>query len=240
MQDRYVGDIGDYFKYSLLREVHQSRSRLGVAWYLHPDEGHNNDGKHVDYLRHPLEWRHLDPEVFDTLRTLVESKKRNVVEIENADILPNVTFSSDRLQSFSASFNERSRWRKEWFSNVEFELSECDAIFVDPDNGIRSSDNFRYGTKRHWKSVPVHEISKLANGRLCVVYHHNTRYPGGHAKEIQHWLSELEGASCALQWRAYSSRTFFVLNAKEDELERMNSFSDRWGDKCEIITTISR
>ena len=35
MQDRYVGDIGDFVKYALLRVV-TGESKLGVAWYLHP------------------------------------------------------------------------------------------------------------------------------------------------------------------------------------------------------------
>ena len=33
MQDRYVGDIGDFVKYALLRVV-TGESKLGVAWYL--------------------------------------------------------------------------------------------------------------------------------------------------------------------------------------------------------------
>ena len=37
MQDRYVGDIGDFVKYALLRVI-TGESKLGVAWYLHPNE----------------------------------------------------------------------------------------------------------------------------------------------------------------------------------------------------------
>ena len=32
MRDRYVGDIGDYAKYGLLRAIGKG-NRLGVAWY---------------------------------------------------------------------------------------------------------------------------------------------------------------------------------------------------------------
>ena len=42
MQDRYVGDIGDYAKYSLLRALSRGR-KLAVSWYLFPDED-NGDG----------------------------------------------------------------------------------------------------------------------------------------------------------------------------------------------------
>ena len=59
MQNRYVGDIGDFGKYGLLRALCHGR-RLGVAWYLYPDEAHN--GGIVQYLCEPDEWRSVDPE----------------------------------------------------------------------------------------------------------------------------------------------------------------------------------
>jgi hypothetical protein len=49
MQHRFVGDIGDYIKISILRGLAPG-ARLGVAWWLHPEQTHNNDGQHVDYL----------------------------------------------------------------------------------------------------------------------------------------------------------------------------------------------
>lgn len=38
MQDRYVGDIGDFGKYGLLRALCAHDLSLGVVWYLVPDE----------------------------------------------------------------------------------------------------------------------------------------------------------------------------------------------------------
>src|SRR5829696_4979011 len=49
MQDRYVGDVGDFGKYGLLRTLGAGLS-LGVVWYLVPNESHNADGKHTSYL----------------------------------------------------------------------------------------------------------------------------------------------------------------------------------------------
>jgi hypothetical protein len=49
MQDRYVGDVGDFGKYGLLRSLAADLS-LGVVWYLGPEESHNADGKHIGYL----------------------------------------------------------------------------------------------------------------------------------------------------------------------------------------------
>ena len=54
MQDRYVGDIGDFAKYGLLRALGRRR-RLGVAWYrrTEPDPPNANDGRHTDYGLNP-------------------------------------------------------------------------------------------------------------------------------------------------------------------------------------------
>lgn len=84
MQDRYTGDIGDYIKYALLRALSPGL-KLGVAWYLYPDEGHNSDGKHVQYLHDPQRWRHLDPELFDALRNIVAGN-RSVSAVETSGL----------------------------------------------------------------------------------------------------------------------------------------------------------
>ena len=49
MQDRYTGDIGDFGKLGLLRWLSTSLS-IGVNWYLVPDESHNGDGRHTNYV----------------------------------------------------------------------------------------------------------------------------------------------------------------------------------------------
>ena len=74
MQDKYVGDIGDYAKFSLLRALSCDR-RLGLSWYLFPDEG-NNDGRHIDYLGQHTKWRRFDEQTFETLKDIVSTGKQ--------------------------------------------------------------------------------------------------------------------------------------------------------------------
>jgi hypothetical protein len=57
MQDRYTGDIGDFGKYGLLRElslpsdaVKGQTLRVGVVWMLVPAETGTGDGKFTAYL----------------------------------------------------------------------------------------------------------------------------------------------------------------------------------------------
>jgi hypothetical protein len=35
MQNRYVGDIGDFGKFGLLRFIEDTGLRIGINWYLH-------------------------------------------------------------------------------------------------------------------------------------------------------------------------------------------------------------
>lgn len=34
MQDRYVGDVGDFGKIGMLRQLEEAGLRIGVNWYL--------------------------------------------------------------------------------------------------------------------------------------------------------------------------------------------------------------
>ena len=93
MQNRYVGDIGDYAKYSLLRALSRG-CKLGVAWYLFPDED-SGDGGHVGYLLRPDKWCEPDPVKFYVLRKIVgpafdlihNQQVRSVAAIEQSGLL---------------------------------------------------------------------------------------------------------------------------------------------------------
>ena len=93
MQNRYVGDIGDYLKLGILRAL-SPRHRLGVAWWLYTDESHNRDGGHIGYLQRPEQWRHFNSGLFDALAGIVATKQRHVRALEAANILPDAIFAS--------------------------------------------------------------------------------------------------------------------------------------------------
>ena len=100
MQDRYVGDIGDFYKFGLLRRlVGPPVGRLGVVWYRTVDETHNSDGKFVDYLD-VKDLRGADERLFDCLADLVRSGRRSVAALESSGVLPVGTrFHNDLLAS---------------------------------------------------------------------------------------------------------------------------------------------
>jgi hypothetical protein len=233
MQDRYTGDIGDFAKYGLLRHLCQGK-RLGVAWYLYPNEDHNEDGRFTEYLDDPDQWRDLDPELFDCLKNIVHSGRRNVKEIEGFSILRNCRFSHELL-NFAGAPESRRQQRGCWFQQATSDLQGADIVFADPDNGLFEDERHNPGSAKHWKSVPLSEALTLSSGRTGVIYHHNTRRPGGHRLEIQYWLSKLGKDAIAIYWRRVSNRTFFIVNPTRDIEARAEEFAEKWGEHCELI-----
>lgn len=227
MQDRYTGDVGDYIKYALLRALSRGR-RLGVAWYLYPDEGHNSDGKHTAYLHDSKQWRGLDPELFDTMKSIVESD-RAVRAVEESGVLPAV-FASNLLDQGFAHYSVRDALRKQWFDTVLDELKECDLVFADPDNGLIDSDPKRRNKLKFGKQMPLDEALELAQDRTAVIYHHNSRYAGGHELEIKHWFEKLGKDTIAIRANAYSCRTFFILNPSSEIEQRAENFAKLWSE----------
>ena len=233
MQDRYVGDIGDYVKYGLLRAIRGTR-RLGVAWYLHPNAGPVGDGKHTAYLQDPDEWRHLDAELFDTLGELI-GDRRSVAAIQKSGILGDAVFAADRLGVAEVKAPDPERGRHRWFNRIKRQLAGCDLVFADPDNGLVPDDRFRPATKVDAKRIPLSEAMALAEGRTAVIYHHNTRRRGGHRSEILWWKDQLPDGTLAYYWRRVSNRTFFIIHPDAEIRRRLREFEKRWGDRGELV-----
>jgi len=239
LQDRYVGDIGDYFKYGMLRRLAKGRS-LGVMWYLFPDENHNDDGKHTSYLERPDNWRNFDPALFDTLEQLALDNRRNTAALAQSGILGNTKFNFERLDAGWLKVNERRRWRGAWFENGLTFLKTCDLIFADPDNGLCDDRAFSEGSVKDWKRIPLSEAKALAKERTAIIYHHNSRFKGGHEQEVMHWIQKLGKETFALRWRAYSSRTFFILNPSPEIVSSAKQIADDWGPKAEFFDSGGR
>ncbi len=233
MQDQYVGDVGDFVKFGLLRAISTGKC-LGVAWYLHSNAG--PDGKHTEYLMRPEEFRHLDETLFDELKKLRSTNDLSVKAIEKSGILENAVFAGSPLAITNVNVRERTDWRCKWFERVGDQLSDCELVFADPDNGLFPDNTFKPTRKESAKRIPLTEAMALAQkGRPAIIYHHNTRFPGGHRKEIGHWMSQLPGCTHAFYWRRWSNRTFFIVNADEEIKSRLKYFAKRWSSCGELL-----
>ena len=177
VQDRYVGDAGDFGKYGLLRALCASADiRLGVVWHLVPNENRTDDGKHTRYLKRSTQnnrfFRNCNSELYDALADIVVSGNRRVARIQKDGILPKGTEFYDESLSFAdVPLTERRPHRARWLSAALDATVNCNLIFVDPDNGL--SYNPATNAYRSVKFALIAELKKFAErGQSLVIYQH--------------------------------------------------------------------
>jgi hypothetical protein len=248
MQDRYVGDAGDFGKYGLLRYLSGTPAstaglRLGMVWYLVHDESHNNDGRHLGYLRDPA-LRECDLELHDVLKDIVRAGERRVSLIEQRRVLPAAAFFSERLSSEGPMApSVRMANRREWFKRALKTTQDCDLVFLDPDNGLEIPSLLPGSSKSH-KYVLMHEVEALlARGQSVLIYQHlHRRVP--HKVQVADAMSRLQRAFwevpsiVAATFRRGSARTFVLLTSPAQNAMFLSRIAELetsgWGQMFEI------
>jgi hypothetical protein len=193
MQNRYTGDVGDFAKYGLMREFSSAGFRTALAWYLYPDEKHNDDGKHITYIGRD-EFKKCDPKLHDQMEWLVNNNQRNITTIEKSKILGvNTQFHSEVLDlstlpssSGKVGRQQRTEERKKWLFDCVSKTDGADIVFLILTMGLKAATlnhspikggNFFIGLiligsfrkTNHWSfTTTLHakdrSLSKLADG----------------------------------------------------------------------------
>ena len=240
MQDQYVGDIGDFGKYGLLRAFSGDPLRLGVVWYLFPDETDKDDGKFIGYLKNPTardkNLSECDAELYNELhKIVVDGKDRKIVRIQESAILPDNTLYHDQSLSYLARESQRSRKRRRqsWLRGALAATAKADIVFVDPDNGVTEKPI------QHRKNGPKYVFMDdlrlfYDRGQSVIIYHHLARWDKADdqiryfAKRLKERLS-LPRSPWALRYRRGTTRVYFIVAQERhrDSIElRMKSFLD--------------
>ena len=172
MKNQYVGDIGDYGKYGLLRFIAAHNIRIGINWYLTEDDG-SSDGKYINYLN-KADDRIYDPELFDFLKMVAFQPDKTVKRIEEADLIAQAEYFHEALQITDGKSENRKWNRRLWFNNSNIMLGSADLIFADPDNGITFSK--KETSKDCEKYILPQEITEYYHsGRDVLFYCHRGR-----------------------------------------------------------------
>ena len=248
MQNRYVGDIGDFGKYGLLRaifgrpEVPESGCglRLGVAWYLFPNENDKGDGRFIHYLSNPTaKERKLiecDPFLYDKLNKIViDENDRKVFRVQESGIL-NDTLYHDQSLSYEPreTGDSRKHRREEWLNSALAATAKADVVFVDPDNGI--TETIEPLQKKGPKYVFMDDLRSFYCGRKqsLVIYHHLGRWDKAE-NQIRYFAERLQGCLglSHLPWSLWyhrgTARAYFIVAQKRHRAvleKRLNSFKD--------------
>ena len=212
MQNRYTGDIVDFGKLGLLRQLRLTGLSIGVNWYLTPDETHNGDGRHIAYLKNDA-FRVCDEQLWSVLGQIVNTGKRQVSALECPDILQ-ASYYSQVLDFSGINKAERQVLRWEWHNRAIQQLKDCDIVFVDPDNGliVPSAE----GTPKSNKFVLPLELAEYYRvGASVIYYQHKARRPDEFYAAQNKSLIEsgvFPGAvGLGLKFRTTSQRYYFFL-----------------------------
>ncbi len=212
MQNRYVGDIGDFGKLGLLRQLSKTGLSVGVNWYLTPDETHNGDGRHIGYLESKV-FCSCDEQLWSALGQIVKSGNRQVCELESPEILQGV-FYSQMLDFTGESKEKRQLRRREWHNRAMQRLRGCEIVFADPDNGliVPSAED----KPKSNKFVLPFELSEYYRAGASVIYYqHKARRPDEFYMEQNKRLLLSEAFPGAkeqgLKFKTTSQRYYFFL-----------------------------
>ena len=189
MQNCYVCDIGDFGKYGLLKSLCLSGEddkspelSLGVVWYLVPNESNKNDGMHTKYLNQSPEnkkFRNCDPKLYDGLADIFFHKERNILQIQESNILPQNTSFYDKTLTFTnissngpKGRDKRLAIRRKWVQEAFDETANCDLVFFDPDTGLEIKS-----IKSHEKYGPKYTFFEeltpyLQRNQSLIIYQH--------------------------------------------------------------------
>ncbi len=231
MQNRYAGDVGDFGKFSLLRALFDgSNDKIGVIWYLIPDESHNDDGRHTAYLK-KKEYVKCDEQLCEKMSQIV-SGSRTVSTLESMCLLPANTVYFSELLDFHIKFfsqkktdkDRREFGRKNWLDNAVESVSDCNVTFLDPDNGLQVKSCSKTSQMKAGKFAYYHEVKALSEKKdVCIIYHHLNRHKnhGTHSNQIQSRGSALrklinpKGKIFAIRYKPYSPRAYFMITGKK-------------------------
>lgn len=166
MKNQYFGDINDYKKYSLLRNLgDKGKTSTVICWLLTLND-QKPDGHRIRYLKEPERWRQFDPVVYDFLyKQVIERRIRRVDSLESNNILPNCRFYSEIVKDNTGS-------REEYLQRFLEYSHGADLIFFDPDNGMEVQ-SIPFGRKNSSKYLYWTEVEKAYNaGHSLLVYQH--------------------------------------------------------------------
>ena len=167
MKNQYVGDIGDYGKFGLLRFLANHGIKIGINWYLTVDDT-SSDGKFTNYLKKPAD-RLYDSELYDTLQEFAFRSDKTVKMIEYSGIIQGAEFFGEILKTSDLELKARIGNRRLWFNNSTLMLEDSELIFADPDNGISFTKTAC--TKDGEKYILPEEVCEYYHGGKNVVFY---------------------------------------------------------------------
>jgi len=232
MKNKYFGDINDYRKYGLIRQLTNfGQISTAVCWMLTPDDP-RPDGHRIQYLLEPERWRHYDPHVFDYLyKKVIERKERTVSRLKVSGILPNCKFYSDIIQDDAT---RRAAYLQRFFNFAR----DTDLVFFDPDNGMEVKSN-PVGRKNSSKYLYFSEVHKaFSEGHSLLIYQHLPPRPRQlFIRDLVDKFKTVTGVNFVYLYQTQFVLFFLIPQLAHDSLfaQASNRITENWKKQIETL-----
>ena len=180
MNNRYFGNIHDFYKYGLLRlllglssvggEGRALFKSLGICWMLTQDDPNKQDDKRVvglKYLANKGKWgvKEIDDPLFSKFG---EWERQGKLRTEGVNLLRPDAGLFGETTFFSAPFPVHIEKREKYFEQMreQFTKEKRDLIFLDPDYGLALG-------ARDWSPgfLPASEIVKCYQDGFSILFY---------------------------------------------------------------------
>ena len=189
------------------------------------------EGRKIDYLCKPDDWRKYDPEVYDFLRKhVIERRQRRVDVLEEGGLL------GDKCRFFSCKVPSDGLGRFDYFEEFIKFANGAGLVFFDPDTGIEPPS----GKDKDQQYVRWHELAQcFSRGHSLLIYQHFGRQK--HKEFVKCRAEELAQLKDAGGVHAfYDDAVVFFLVAQPCHIESLKSakarIECRWGSKLSYLS----
>jgi len=211
MKDQYIGDINDFFKYSILEEIERSlKKKILVVWMLTKSEGMDIKYKELENNNKTL---------YQKLQKIISSNNRCIKSIES--IYGNYTYQSTPMEKVK---------RQKYFDEIMEKTKDCNLIFFDPDNGILFNTKKKDNKHIYWDEI----IEFWNKGKDLLVYQHFRR------QKWEDYFSELKKYVNKDIKEAYiipikTRNVMFIYFAHKNIIGKIKNIFNSWNKQIEIV-----
>jgi len=242
MQNRYTGDMGDFGKFLLLKNLFPNE-KIATIWYLYPDESHNSDGSHTVEEGNSKLYAHchdLDPKMAELFNMIHTYERREVRHFEKLGVLKEGFYFDLPILGEGVYYRERWMIKALGFLNASHSRVVC----LDPDNGIEPASMQRAPDIKRGKYARYEEIWQffsIPQIDHCVIYQHFNRLKK-HDLQMAEAKRYFEAAYTdvahvsIIRHNPVQARFYIILSKKHAALDLETKLSRLFYDKKNFFT----
>lgn len=235
MQERYSGDIHDFFKLNFLEFIsHGLKEKIGLNWYLvKPEligksELKKKDGEKRGFLK-SQEFIKINSDLIEELKIFKKIENRRIKKFST-----NPKFNNF-LKFYNSALSLQNR--KKWFDRSLIFFKDLKTVFLDPDNGI----SFKNQGKKNIKYLNLSELHQYYRDGKTVTFTQFQSFNTHYKEYIKKILKSLEKNGLKSNYPIIRNRTgpntFYITvsNVKNNKYELLIKSYAQKVDRVELV-----